>query len=390
MSVDDFAAIDRVVRSGGHDETLEFLATQFRDEKKLPQLFEVRLMTARHKLGLPMIQTQPLADLEEDTRRSYEDAYIAAAREVGGLFLESGDIVRAWPYFRAIGETGPVAAAIERVEPGPGIEPIIEIAFHERAHPRKGFELILANYGTCSAITSFEQYPSREGREDCTRILLRKLHGDLVESLRHAIADREGQMPDSHSIPALIANRDWLFEENNYHVDTSHLAAVVRFSIELRDRPSLAMAIDLAEYGKKLSSLFHYRGNPPFENAYVDYGVYLQTMLGDTPEPGIAHFRQKLDGSESGELASPAAQALVTLLARLGRYSEAIDVSVQYLRDVDPGYLSCPNAVQLCEMAGDHERMKVVAKSQDDLLSYAAAALCEESRKRASNGVGGK
>ena len=35
---------------------------------------------------------------------------------MGNLFLGAGDIPRAWPYFRAIGEPSPVAEAIERLD----------------------------------------------------------------------------------------------------------------------------------------------------------------------------------------------------------------------------------------------------------------------------------
>ena len=73
-----------------------------------------RSLKKRHELGLPLILTQPLSELPDDTRRAYEDAYIEAAREVGELYLNAGDIARSWPYFRAIGETGPVARAIEK------------------------------------------------------------------------------------------------------------------------------------------------------------------------------------------------------------------------------------------------------------------------------------
>jgi hypothetical protein len=52
-------------------------------------------------------------------------------------------------YFRAIGDSSPVAAAIENVAPAENQESIIEIALHERVHPRKGFELILADFGIC-------------------------------------------------------------------------------------------------------------------------------------------------------------------------------------------------------------------------------------------------
>jgi len=76
-----------------------------------------------------------------DTRREYDKAFIDAAREVGGLYLADGNIQRAWPYFRAIGETAPVAAAIDKFDSQEGFEPIIEIAYMERVSPYKGFQI---------------------------------------------------------------------------------------------------------------------------------------------------------------------------------------------------------------------------------------------------------
>jgi hypothetical protein len=375
MSDDAFELLETAARTRGADAAFEFLAQRFREQKQFPQLFEARLMRKRQELGMPLIQTEPIGELPGDTRRRYEDAYIDAAREVGGLYLAEGDIVRAWPYFRAIGETAPVAAAIEKVEPGEGIEPVIEIAFHERANPRKGFELILANYGTCSAITTFEQYPGREGREDSVRLLVRKLHGDLVESLKHAIGTREEKPPDSRHIPSLVAGRDWLFDENNYHIDTSHLAAVIRFSSDVTDRETLAMSVELTEYGRRLSSLFQYKGHPPFDNIYVDYGIYMRANLGDEVDAAIAHFRTKVEAADPNEIGSGPAQVLVNLLARLGRYSEAVEASIKYLSDADPSQLSCPTVVQLCEKAGDQARLRELAREHGDLLSFTAAIL---------------
>src|SRR2546426_447100 len=126
---DSFETVKDVLRAGGPVAGFDFLARKFREEKGYRLLFEARLMKRRHELGLPLIQTDNLDNLPPEVRRTYEEAFIEAAREVGGLFLADGDIPNAWPYFRAIGEPGPVAAAIEKVEPREGIEPIIEIAF---------------------------------------------------------------------------------------------------------------------------------------------------------------------------------------------------------------------------------------------------------------------
>jgi hypothetical protein len=370
-----FDQVKQLLRSGDSDAGFNFLLSKFREEKNYPRLFEARLMKKRHELGLPLIQIEPFESLPNDVARSYEEGLLAAAREVGGLFLADGNIQRAWPYFRAAGETAPVAEAIEQVEPGEGIEPVIAIAFNEGVHPRKGFELILANYGICRAITSFQQYPSREGREDCLHVLIRRLHADLTENLKRVIAQVEGQPPDTQSIVALIAGRDWLFEGNNYYIDTSHVVSVVQFSLELTDREMLRLALELTEYGKRLGALFQYRGEPPFENIYVDHGFYLRALLGEDVEEAIGHFQNKVKEGEANEAGSVAAQVLVGLLARLGRYRQAIEVSLAHLGPPDAGQLACPSVLQLCQMAGDYGQLMKVARDQQDLLSFAAGVL---------------
>ena len=164
MNHDAFDQVEQALRSGGSEAGFDFLLQSFREQKNYPMLFEAQLMKRRHELGLPLIQADSPDGLPEHTQRAYEQGTIEAAREVGSLYLADGQIPLAWPYFRAIGESKPVADAIERIEAQEGIDAIIEIAFYEQANPRKGFELILANHGLCRAITSFSQYPSVEGR----------------------------------------------------------------------------------------------------------------------------------------------------------------------------------------------------------------------------------
>ena len=372
---DTFQQIDDALRSGGPEALFDLLALRFREEKKYGQLLEARLMKTRWELGLPLVRSELLADLPEDARRAYEEGLTQAAREVGALYLADGDVERAWPYFRAAGETAPVAQAIESVEAKEGIDRIIEIAYFERVNPRKGFELILAQFGLCRAITVFPQYPQREGREECLRLLVRTLHDDLVRNLKRAITSQEGQEPDTQKVPELIRGRDWLFDGSNYYVDTTHLVSVLQYSIESTDPETLAMALEFTEYGSRLSPLFQYKGTPPFENVYPDHAFYLRALLGDDPEASLAHLREKLTAGDSGMDGNVAAQALVRLLVRLGRYSEAIDVSAQYLGDADPSQLACPTLFHLCQLAGDYKRLMELARERGDLLNYTAGAL---------------
>jgi hypothetical protein len=375
MEPDTFEALQHAHESGGASGGFDFLSRKFREEKNYPSLFETLLMQKRLELGLDPIQIGSLDDVPATVRPAYERAFVDAAREVGSLFLSDGDIARAWPYYRAIGESAPVAAAIEQASAGEDMESVIAIAFQERVNPRKGFELILAQYGICRAITCFEQYPGPAGRDDALHLLVRTLYQELATNLRHAIERNEGAMPESYSVAELIAGRDWLFENNSYYIDSSHLISVLRFSLDLEDEAMLRLALEMAEYGKKLSPMFEFRVDPPFQNVYADHAVYLHALLGEQVEEAIAHFRQKVVESDPDQFGSAPAQVLVTLLVRLDRLREAIAASIEFLDGVPAAQLGCPTLFQLCQMAGEWDQLRQLARERGDVLSFAASLL---------------
>lgn len=356
-----FDLIEQAIRDGGAEAGLNLLVHKLEEEKNYPLLFEARMMQKRHALGLPLVQIGSIDDVPDDKRAVYEKAFTESAREIGSLFLADGQIPRAWPYFRAIGDNAPVAAAIEKLDvPHEELDRIIEIALEERVNPRRGFELMLAHYGICRAITYFEQYPELKTREECIALLVRTLHHELVENLHRAITRREGSTPDTPNIPTLIAGRDWLFGDMDYYADTSHVIAVIRFALDLHDAEALRLALEICHYGEHLSPQFKYRVDPPFEDVYPDHALYLQALLGEKEDEAIDHFRT-------------APQVLVALLVRLKRYREAIQFSIEHLGDVPPDQLACPSVLQLCELAGDYDLLRKLARERGDLLSFVAA-----------------
>ena len=373
MAENVFERLESLLSSRNPESVFEFLEEQFREDKKYPHLFETLLMRKRREMGLPLIQTGPL-DLPDPQRRDYEESFIRAAREVGALYLADGNVPRAWPYFRAIGETAPVAAAIERIQEMEDIGPIVEIAFYEKVHPVKGFELILNQYGSCRAISSLMQYPGAEGREECLAILVRRLDTELFENLKRTIEQVEGQPPEAQSVSQLIGGREWLFENHAYYIDTSHIQSVLQMSLDSKNDETKRRALELAEYATHLSSMYQYSGEPPFEG-FGDYVVYFRTLLGISPEEGVQYFKSKLETVDLGRVGSGPAQLVVNLLVKLGRHQEALDVFLKYLRQADPTQMSCPNAVQLCQMAAAYDRLKEVSLQDNDLLSFAAASL---------------
>ena len=375
MSEDAFEQVRHALESGGPAAGFDFLAQKFLKEKNYPALFEARAMKLRHDLGLPVLDAGPAASVPPEIWPAYDRGFREVAREAGSLFLSDGDIERAWPYFRAIGDAAPVAQAIAELPAEKGTPAILNIAYHEGVNPLKGFEIILATYGICRAIQSFSQYPGEKDRDHCIRLMVRTLYSDLTEGLKWAIRQREGTAPETASVPELIAGRDWLFEGESYYVDSSHLISVLRFSLDLEDRETLTLAAEMAEYGTRLSSTFQYPGDPPFEDTYRDHEIYLRALLGEDADAAVAHFRQKVEQSDPHQTGSVPAQVLVELLARLGRYQEAIAVSEERLRDTPRSELSCPSVYELCRVTGDSEQLMRIARERGDLLSFTAGAL---------------
>src|SRR5450755_2315451 len=109
MTPDVFDRIEQAVRSGGADAGLELLIRTLAEDKNYQLLFEARMMRTRHDLGLPLVQTGSIDEIPDGKRAAYERAFAESAREVGSLLLADGNILGAWPYFRAIREPGPVA-----------------------------------------------------------------------------------------------------------------------------------------------------------------------------------------------------------------------------------------------------------------------------------------
>ena len=230
-----FAAIDEALGADGPAAALGRLVAWQDDHNDARGLLDALLLKARHELGLPLVQVGPLAEIPEPKRSEYEDRYVEAIRRVGRKLLDAGDLVAAWPYYRVLGEREEVAKAIESYTPSgdPGDETlgqVVDVAFNQGVHPRRGFELILDHYGACSAITAFEHLPPDETvRTASADRLVRQLHDHVVANLRADIARRGQPLPaEGTSIAGLIAGREWLFADEGYHIDLSHLSAVVR------------------------------------------------------------------------------------------------------------------------------------------------------------------
>jgi hypothetical protein len=378
-----FPWIEQLLQHGDVNAAFEQLVERFKRERQYQLIFDARLMQKRLELGLPLVSQPAIGELPAEFQNGYQQAYVQAAREVGDLFLAEGNIPRAWPYFRALGDLKPIVNALDTFDVESADTPerqellnsTIQIAFQDQVHPQRGLELVLKHYGMCRAITMFSAYPQEKGRTESLGLLVRSLHQEIVDNVKRSIAAVEGRSPEGNAIPALLQQREWLFANNTQHTDSSHLVGILRVADELDDRDTLRLAIEMADYGTHLGEIFQYVDDPPFERVYEDRGIYLRALAGQDVERAISHFSAKATQSNPMRVGPRPGEVLVKLLCRLERYDEAIAAFRRYLTEVAPEDPTCPTLPQVCEMAGDFEQLKQVATERSDPLSYMAGVI---------------
>jgi hypothetical protein len=374
-----FDEVEADLKDAGPEATLERLAGRFREAGDFHGLFDTRLMQARRRLGLPIILTSPLEDLVEPLRGQVEAAYLEACREAGWLLWNAGKLRESWMYLRPLGENSAVAEAIARIEPNEeNLGSLVEIALHEGVAPAHGYELILRNYGTCNAITTFDSEMGRHNRTQqqiAAALLVRQIHAEFLANVRADIARRESAPPVEHSLVQLLAGREWLFADNGYHIDTSHLSAGVRIARIIEDPAVLEMAWELTEYGRRLAATFQPPGDPPFDDTYPSHGLFFAAQFGRQVDEAVAHFRARAERANLEEEGTAAAEIYIVLLIRLRRFGEALE---EHIRLMPAGVRTtgfAPTVLEMARLAGGYDRLLAVCRERGDLLGFAAGVL---------------
>jgi hypothetical protein len=383
-----FDDLEKTVAAQGAEAALRRLCDSLRQQKDYGSLFYALLMQKRHQLGVSPIPTGPSHDLPESMHESYEDAIRQAGRLVGNLYLQEGNVPQAWAYFRMLGEPEPIRAALEKHQPAEGedLQNLVQIAYYENVHPKKGFDWVIDHFGICSAITtlSSQGLPQEAAvKQHCLQALVRALYAELRERLTTAIEQHEGKPPSEASAPPgapgivrkLIEGRDWLFGEDAYHIDTSHLSSVVQMSINLTPSPEMDLTRELCAYGQRLSDRLKGMSDPPFEDQYRAFDHYLAILQGDDVEKSLDYFRAEAERADPETVGTYPAEVLVNLLLRLERPQEALAVARKYLSATEGRQLSCPGVKELCQQVKDYRTLAEVARASGDPVHFLAGLL---------------
>lgn len=362
---------------GGPTATLAKAAEILKQQRKYHELFEVLKMQLRHRLSLPITGGEVADDLSEATRNALEEGLVDACRQVGTLLLEQGSVREGWMYLRPVGDKKLAQSLLEKIEADEeNSEDLIEVCLHEGIDLGRGFELVLDSYGTCSAITTYDQSVARRPAEEqvpAARKLLERVHRDLVASVKTDIARQEGAQPKESTLAGLLADRDWLMQEGTYHLDTTHLASTVRIARVFNDRADVEKALDLTAYGLRLAEQFQYQGDEPFPATYPHHKLFFSALLGRDIDAALQHFREKAELLDVQYNGTVAIDVYVDLLRRLGRPGEALREAIRMSPAAgQPAGLSL-SLLQLASEAGDFESLMHYCRERGDLLGYTAA-----------------
>ena len=403
----DFPALVATCEARGPEAMLAELAASLTARGRWHALFDLRMVEARLRLGLPL--SGDVGPLDESRRERLDELSLAACREVGWPLIEAGQVAAAWMYLRAAAAPEEVAtrlaAVAARLVP-PADEPagdgacgddsddeeshrlgqeILGVALWESLDPALGISLVIRTQGTCNAVTAYEQAVSRlpaVRQAPAARVLVEHLHAEIVRNLGFDLGQRgiDTAVAAASATPltALLEAGGGLADDPSIHVDVSHLQAVLRIARVCDDEPTLRRAWELASYACRLPADVVYPGEPPFEQVGPASRLFFGAQLGRDVAEAIAFFRRAAATAEPLEAGTLPADTLVLLLHRLGRDAEALQAAVDRPREGGaPSAMQAagllPSLVDLAAASGRWEVLLDACRRHGDEITFAAA-----------------
>ena len=384
-----FDQIESLSTEQGAGAAIDFLVDHFRDSDEHHSLFEALKMQARHSLGLPILYGQGADQLNESEQRTLEDRLLIACREVGTRMFQQGKLREGWLYLQPVGDRKLnrelMSAVVVNQE---NADELVEIAFAGGADPETGFQVILERFGTCNAITTIDTQAGqfdRATRINLAEMLVNHLYRELVANVVNHVTENEGQRPATNRLSELLHERSWLTQSGGHHIDTTHLASIMRIGRIAQDPDVLKMLVELAEYGIQLQDDFQYPGEPPFESTYGDHLVYYRALANPTdPQTigkAIAHFEKKTTTTDREQYGLIATETLVELLYRTGNTGQAIQLATEQLAGQTDVAGVSPNIFEMAEGQDELAQVAEYCREHQDLLGFGISIIQQQLTK---------
>ena len=371
MSV--FEQLKQAFDSSGLAAVLEKAEAELRAGKRYHELFEVLKMKSRQAIGLPLLHDAE-QKLSDDQQRKLEDELLESCKDVGFSLLSEGEVQDCWVYLRHLQDHQPVLDAVKKMDVNEeNLDQVLGLLLYEGLDCEAGYALVLKHYGTCNAITTMQQAlynRSKADRQAAGRLLVKHVHQELLENVKGHVQREEGSEPTATRLRELVKDRDYLFADGSYHIDTSHLSSTIQVAGELTDKPSIELALDMAEYGQQLDEGLQYPGDPPFEDLYPSYTKFFAAQLGKDVDDAIAFFGDRARNTNAHQEGTFAIETFIDLLSRVGKTEEAMDASVELIPEGIQTTGRAPTLYDLSEQLGDFSRYRDLCVKRDDMLGY--------------------
>jgi len=347
---------------------IDEIVAHYRRHRRPVELFEALKMKSRLRFGLPMI-APPDESLgmqsprEIEIQRGLEEGLLDACRQAGGMLIEDGKIGEGWMYLRPVGDSTLVRRLLENVEINDdNYDEMLHVLLHEGVDLRRGYASLIERQGTCNSITIYDSTiagRSREDRKIAAQCLLEHLYDELDNRVRDDFSNRAADNNvdaetrrrdhESASLADLVTRHTWILGGGGYHLDTTHLASVVRFAVVLDQPELLEKTLQLCQYGRRLPSDFQYPGEEPFVDFYPAHDAFFSALLGKNIDAAVRLFEQKARTVDCVTQGTGAIETYIDLLDRLGNPGSALRAAMELFPEEVPLTRVMP---EMIEMAG--------------------------------------
>lgn len=376
---------------------LNLLSEYFRSEKRYQELFQVLKMQARNRIGLPVLTEHPWEqeqanELDDQQQRQLEDQLLEACREIGTLLIKDGRVAEGWVYLEPLGDDEFAKQLIENVPVDEeNIDTLIDVSLGRGAALGFGFKLLIGQRGTCNAITTFDSFAAQlpyADQQELASILLEHIYAELRQNILNHLQESDAAKANESttvSIRSLTREHPEIFSNGGHHLDATHIASIIRISRILEDPVSLNEALEICEYGKRLSKDLQFPDSPPFENTYVDHEILFRALMGSDIETALNHFGDKSKTELENETEKqvpgfPATENYIMLLHRVGKGKQAIEFAIKELTKA-----SGETNPRLMELASSNEDLKLLAAHYKDHKDVLRFAMCLWSQTTAAS-----
>jgi hypothetical protein len=377
--MDPFQEIKNLLANQTPREAMASAANYFLEQNDAHRLFEIRKMQGRHELGLPVVSWKPLPQLDAEIQTKLEKKLLAACHEAGSRLIASGDLAAAWNYLEPLEDRESVQRLMEMAEvTSENVDNIIEVTFHRGAHPAWGFQLLLKHFGTCNAITLLDSsapYLAPAIKTKLVELLAQHFMNELVQNFANA-----SQRPnvDEDAFATLISSNSEGIDWGAPLIDVTHLHSVTRLGRFAEDPRVWEQLVTLCRYGELLGEMFHFPGEPPFENQYTDSLLFFEGLLNRNRPQSIDHFLAKVEQGQDSPHSLLILETVIDWLARMQEVDQALELAIAYPRD-DLGRLGiAPNLIELATRgSGLKAKLASTFEQRHDLLSFLMVQLIE-------------